>query len=106
VTEELLSRHEDVPLGRAMPGTMVFLGDERRMPAQGGHRGEILIAGPSVSPGYLAHQELTQDRFFEYEGCRAYATGDWEAKETGCSFLEAELISRSKLTATDRVGGC
>jgi D-alanine--poly(phosphoribitol) ligase subunit 1 len=97
VTEELLSRHEDVPLGRAMPGTMVFLGDERRMPAQGGHRGEILIAGPSVSPGYLAHQELTQDRFFEYEGCWAYATGDWGSQKDGLLFFGGRIDQQVKI---------
>jgi D-alanine--poly(phosphoribitol) ligase subunit 1 len=97
VTEELLNGHEEVPLGRAMPGTTVFLGDERRAPVREGHRGEILIAGPSVSPGYLARPELTAGRFFEFEGGRAYATGDWGCRSDGLLFFRGRMDQQVKI---------
>jgi D-alanine--poly(phosphoribitol) ligase subunit 1 len=97
VTEELLNGYEEIPLGRAMPATTVFLGDERRAPVPEGHRGEILIAGPGVSPGYLARPELTAGRFFECGGRRAYATGDWGCQRDGLLFFGGRMDQQVKI---------
>jgi len=97
VTKELLSEYQDIPLGRAMPGTKVFVGNEHRALIEEGSRGEIIIAGPSVSPGYLACPDLTADRFFAHEGCRAYATGDWGVQRDGLLFFEGRMDQQVKI---------
>lgn len=97
VTRELLSEHQNVPLGRAMPGTKVFVGNERRGLIEEGNRGEIVIAGTSVSPGYWACPELTANRFFEHDGCRAYATGDWGIQRDGLLFFEGRMDQQVKV---------
>jgi amino acid adenylation domain-containing protein len=49
-----------VPIGRAVPGLTVRLLDGAgRMGAAPGDEGEIVVAGPSVSPGYLGDPERT-----------------------------------------------
>lgn len=38
--------------------------------------GELLLAGPQVSRGYLGRPDLTEERFLEQDGMRFYRTGD------------------------------
>jgi len=38
--------------------------------------GEIIIKGPSVSPGYFNNQKLTEEVFFKEKNIRGYKTGD------------------------------
>lgn len=97
VTEELLNKHENVPVGRSMPGTKVFVGDAHRNEIEEGSRGEIIIAGPSVSPGYCACPEPSAASFFAHEGCRAYATGDWGVKRDGLLFFEGRMDQQVKI---------
>jgi D-alanine--poly(phosphoribitol) ligase subunit 1 len=97
VTEELLSKYEDIPLGRAMPGTKVFVGNEHHGAIVEGSPGEIIIVGPSVSPGYWGCPELTADTFFEYQGSRAYATGDWGIQRNGLLFFEGRMDRQIKI---------
>lgn len=97
VTEELLNEHENVPVGRAMPGTKVFVGDAHHSVIEEGSRGEIIIVGPSVSPGYCACPELTAGSFFEHEGCRGYATGDWGIQRNGLLFFEGRMDQQVKI---------
>ena len=52
VDEAILARFSPLPVGRAMPGTRVFIQAENGDRASEGERGEIVIAGPNVSPGY------------------------------------------------------
>jgi D-alanine--poly(phosphoribitol) ligase subunit 1 len=73
----VLEKYSALPVGRPMPGTEIFLTDEKRKTLPPGSRGEIVIKGPNVSPGYLARPDLTAARFFEEAGQRAYRTGDW-----------------------------
>ncbi len=97
VTSELLARYEEVPLGYAMPGAAVFPGDERRRPAPPDCRGEILIVSPSVSPGYLARPELTNQSFFQREGGRGYATGDLGILKDGLLFFSGRIDEQVKV---------
>src|SRR4029077_15904460 len=94
---ELLARYEEVPLGYAMPGAAVFPGDERRRPAPPDCRGEILIVSPSVSPGYLARPELTNQSFFKREGGRGYATGDLGILKDGLLFFSGRIDEQVKV---------
>ncbi|HXV94635.1 MAG TPA: amino acid adenylation domain-containing protein, partial [Pseudonocardia sp.] len=73
-----------VPIGRAVPGLTVRVldaGAEGRMGAAPGDEGEIVVAGPSVSPGYLGDPERTAATrvLGEVDGAPAvfYRTGDF-----------------------------
>src|SRR5262249_2434593 len=72
----ILEKYSPLPVGRAMPGTKIFIVDENGSELSANDRGEIIIAGPNVSPGYVGRPDLTASAFFEYRGLRAYETGD------------------------------
>ena len=57
-------------------GSMCDVLDENGNEAEAGKAGEITIVGAGVSKGYLNNPEKTDQAFFEYEGKRAYRTGD------------------------------
>jgi D-alanine--poly(phosphoribitol) ligase subunit 1 len=61
-------------------------------------RGEIVIAGPNVSPGYLGRPNLTATKFFDYFGSRAYRTGDQGRLCNGLLFFEGRMDSQIKLS--------
>jgi acyl-CoA synthetase (AMP-forming)/AMP-acid ligase II/acyl carrier protein len=64
-----------VSCGTPVPGQRVAVVDpERRVPAADGDEGEIWIAGPHVTPGYLSHDPA--DLFGELDGACFLRTGD------------------------------
>ncbi len=94
VDRELIERWSPLPVGRAMPGTLVEILDEAGAVMRDGDRGQIIIAGPNVSPGYLNRPELTAKAFFTYEGLPAYRTGDAGRVEDGLVFFDGRMDSR------------
>ncbi|EOL42808.1 D-alanine--poly(phosphoribitol) ligase subunit DltA [Enterococcus caccae] len=75
ITQELLDEYSRVPIGRVKKDTAVYImNNDQEVSA--GEVGEIVIAGPSVSKGYLHNPEKTAAAFFEYKGLSAYRTGD------------------------------
>ena len=62
-----------------------------------GERGEIIIAGPNVSPGYWKRPDLTENAFFELDGQRAYRTGDWGRCRDEMLFFEGRMDNQIKL---------
>jgi D-alanine--poly(phosphoribitol) ligase subunit 1 len=67
VTPELRQSELPIPIGRPIMGTRLETDD----------KGELLILGESVGPGYLNRPDLTAERFFTAEdGARGYRTGD------------------------------
>lgn len=52
-----------VPLGRPFPGTRAHVVDDAGRPVPVGVPGELRLAGPSVSRGYLGRDDLTAERF-------------------------------------------
>ncbi|MBI4899940.1 MAG: D-alanine--poly(phosphoribitol) ligase subunit DltA [Actinobacteria bacterium] len=69
-----------LPVGRAKPGTTILIRDEAGTPLPPGEPGEIVIAGNTVSVGYLHRPDLTEAAFtvVDVDGVPtpAYRTGD------------------------------
>jgi D-alanine--poly(phosphoribitol) ligase subunit 1 len=67
------------PIGRPIQNTRLYVVDGDRLCAAG-ETGEVCLAGPGLSPGYLGMPEATRDRFVEYDIAgrpeRLYRTGD------------------------------
>jgi D-alanine--poly(phosphoribitol) ligase subunit 1 len=97
ITPEVLAQWDPLPIGRAMPGTRVFIRGEDGREVPPGERGEITIAGPNVSPGYLARADLTARVFGECDGQRSYRTGDWGRERDGLLFCEGRMDFQIKL---------
>ena len=97
ITRELLDRYSPLPIGYPMPGTRVPVLDEEGNEVPLGERGQIVIAGPNVSPGYLNRPDLTGKAFFLRDGHRAYRTGDWGRYRDGMLFFEGRMDNQIKL---------
>ncbi|MEO0492956.1 MAG: AMP-binding protein, partial [Actinomycetota bacterium] len=67
---------DTVPIGGPIPGVTIRVADPggRRVPTD--VPGELLIAGPGVTAGYLDDPVATDARFVETDGRRWYRTGD------------------------------
>jgi D-alanine--poly(phosphoribitol) ligase subunit 1 len=72
VDRVLLETFPTIPLGAPRPDTQLLVVGPDQRPLPSGERGEIVIDGPCVSPGYLHAPELTARAF---DGLR-YRTGD------------------------------
>lgn len=97
VTREVIAQHSPLPVGAVMPGTRIAIMDEHRAAVPEGERGEIVIIGPNVSPGYLGRPDLTEKAFFATDGTRAYRTGDWGRTRGGLVFFEGRMDGQIKL---------
>jgi amino acid adenylation domain-containing protein len=68
-------------IGRPLAGTRIFILDPHQNPLPAGVPGEIVIAGSSVTRGYLNRPELNRERFIQHPldprpNARLYRTGD------------------------------
>jgi D-alanine--poly(phosphoribitol) ligase subunit 1 len=81
-----------------MPGTDVFVVSEAGATLPAAKRGEIAIAGPNVSPGYLGRPDLTSAAFFEHSGRRTYRTGDRGRFRDDLLFFEGRMDSQVKIS--------
>jgi D-alanine--poly(phosphoribitol) ligase subunit 1 len=98
IDHSILEKYSALPVGRAMPGTDVFVVNAAGETLPSNERGEIVIAGPNVSPGYLGRPDLTAAAFFEHCGRRAYRTGDQGRLRDGLLFFEGRMDSQIKLS--------
>nr|UXB94742.1 non ribosomal peptide synthetase [Pseudomonas cichorii] len=77
----------NVPIGKPLANTQVYVLDARQQPVPIGVAGEICIGGDGVARGYLNRPELNAqsfiaDPFSRIEGARLYRSGDrgcWRA---------------------------
>jgi D-alanine--poly(phosphoribitol) ligase subunit 1 len=97
ITRDILDRYSPLPIGYPMLGSRVLVMDEERRELPPGERGEIIIAGPNVSPGYLHRPELNETAFFHLNGQRAYRTGDWGCYRDDMLFFEGRIDNQIKL---------
>ena len=98
VDAEILKQYSALPVGRTMPGSEIAIVNGNREVLPVNQRGEIIIAGPNVSPGYLARPDLTADAFFQYRGQRAYRTGDLGRFRDNLLFFEGRIDDQIKLS--------
>ncbi len=98
VDAEILKQYSALPVGRTMPGSEIAIVNGNREVLPVNQRGEIIIAGPNVSPGYLARPDLTTDAFFQYRGQRAYRTGDLGRFRDNLLFFEGRIDDQIKLS--------
>jgi D-alanine--poly(phosphoribitol) ligase subunit 1 len=94
----ILEQYSLLPVGHVMPGTQIFVVDENRQELSANERGEIIIAGPNVSPGYVGRPDLTARAFFEWRGLRAYRTGDLGRFRYDLLFFEGRIDQQVKLS--------
>lgn len=76
-TTYLLNGYEqNIPIGKPLDNLQLFVVDSdlNRLPV--GAAGELLVTGPQVGRGYLNLTEKTAETFIEWNGKRAYRTGD------------------------------
>ena len=77
---ELCTAPQPLPVGRVKEGCKIFIVDQAGSEVPDGEKGEILIAGDSVSTGYYKNIEMTQKVFSKLviDGIekRCYKTGD------------------------------
>ncbi|KXT78275.1 D-alanine--poly(phosphoribitol) ligase subunit DltA [Streptococcus sp. DD13] len=76
ITDEMLASYKRLPIGYTKEDSPTAVIDENGQVLPNGEQGEIIIAGPAVSKGYLNNPEKTQEAFFEFQGLPAYHTGD------------------------------
>ena len=94
----ILEQYSPLPIGHVMSGTQIFVVDENRRELPANECGEIVIAGPNVSPGYVGRPDLTARVFFEYRGLRAYRTGDLGRFRNDVLFFEGRVDEQIKLS--------
>ena len=97
IDRDVLAKHATLPIGYTMPGTQLLICDEKGAPVSDGKRGELVIAGPNVSPGYFRRDDLTAGAFSLHDGVRAYRTGDWAHETSGLFFCDGRMDGQIKL---------
>ena len=97
IDRELLARYSPLPIGYPRPGSRILIVDETGHEVPSGDRGQIVIVGPHVSPGYLGRSDLTDRAFFVVDGMRAYRTGDAGHYQDGLVFFDGRMDNQVKL---------
>lgn len=75
-------KHMPPPIGKPIAGGEVYVVDNKLKQVPVGSKGELLIGGLIISPGYLNRDDLTQKNFIpnpftEDKNAKLYKTGDY-----------------------------
>jgi D-alanine--poly(phosphoribitol) ligase subunit 1 len=94
IDRDILARYAVLPIGYPLPGCRTMIAGPAGEPLDGGASGEIVVAGPHVSPGYVGRPDLTARAFFTLDGMPAYRTGDWGHVLDGLLFFDGRRDDR------------
>lgn len=117
VTTDILNTYSPLPVGVSKPDCRIVVCQPEKLnelileragrlqappePLPDGERGEIIIAGPSVSIGYINNPKQTERAFFFWEEdgkvWPAYRTGDGGFWNNGLLFYQGRLDFQVKL---------
>ena len=79
ITRDDLRSGQALPIGRAVPGTQIYIVDEDLRPVESGVQGELCISGRGLALGYHDRPELTAEKFVQAPWdpeLRIYRSGD------------------------------
>ncbi|WP_026908378.1 D-alanine--poly(phosphoribitol) ligase subunit DltA [Paucisalibacillus globulus] len=85
ITGDLLAKGKALPVGYPKSDMCIFVMDELGNPLPEGEKGELILAGPSVSKGYLGEPLLTESAFGTLNEMDTYRTGD-------AGFIQDDLV--------------
>ena len=89
-----------LPIGRAIPGTQIYIIDDAGVPVPSGMTGELAIAGRGLALGYWKRPELTAEKFITAPGIRSCAcigrATSRSIRGTACFGSSAASTRRSK----------
>lgn len=98
VTPEVIKKYNPLPVGKPRSGTCIFIQNENGEFLPEGEKGEILIVGDTVSPGYLnVFYEVFSEQEVAGKNYRAYRTGDKGYIKDGYLFYCGRIDSQIKL---------
>jgi len=95
ITESVLAKYPILPIGYPKPGCSILIDPIEEAADQ--NKGEIIIRGGNVSPGYLGRPDLSQLAFFKQDGAWSYRTGDLGHFADGLLFFDGRKDSQIKL---------
>ena len=101
ITDEIRAQYNPLPIGYVKPESSVYIIDENGNVVSGSERGEIVIVGNTVSPGYWHNCSKTEEVFgtIEVDGnqYRSYHTHDKGYYENGLLFYCGRIDLQIKL---------
>ncbi|MDR3574491.1 MAG: D-alanine--poly(phosphoribitol) ligase subunit DltA [Anaerolineaceae bacterium] len=97
IDRRLVDRYSPLPIGYPKPDSAIYLFDENGKPVDEGEQGEIMIAGPNLSPGYLNRPDLTARAFIHIGDVPVYRTGDCGHFQDGLLFFDGRIDDQIKL---------
>lgn len=97
ITADILAEYPRLPIGYVKDDTRMLIKDEEGQTLPDGEVGEMVIVGPSVSPGYLNNVEKTNEAFYLENGVQAYRTGDLGFIKEGLIFYQGRKDFQIKL---------
>ena len=101
IDKNVLENFDPLPIGYAKPRSeILIMKDGKKLPDN--EKGEIVLVGSNVSPGYLNNPEQTSKKFFkqELEGVglvNGYYTGDQGYKVDGLVFYDGRMDNQVQL---------
>jgi amino acid adenylation domain-containing protein len=96
VDEADLAGDDPLPIGRPIADTRLWVADEDGAPVEGIGPGELLVAGPTLTPGYFGDPGLTARRLVPAPDGNgfAYRTGDLVSRRADQSLLFHGRVDR------------